>query len=270
MQSTKRATVLAIVTAVGTLGVGFVLRPYVLDWLRLRAAYSNLSHEDQYEREFAIRTLFAEGLNPDETLISLLHDSSEVVRHFAGGQLSRRPVSDEIIEAFLLALENDHHADDLLGAGIHVFYRHAEAAEGPLAERDRRIIDALQPLLTDNSVHVRRNAASVLALFLPRAEELRAPLEQFLTKHSIDVEIHVLREMYRGDPTLHERWLAVLVRGAASGDPNVEAATFYYLKELGPKARDAIPQLVELRESSPRLAPGIDEVLKAINPDFAR
>src|SRR5262245_12179705 len=123
----RRAILVVLLTIILCTIAVLVVRPRFAHWLNVRAAYRNLSHQDESERIEAVRWLVDNGEKPDETLIGLLDDPNEDVRIFAAGELAyRRPVTDRTIDVFLAGLETNPPVEAIEQNAFNLFYRHAE------------------------------------------------------------------------------------------------------------------------------------------------
>ena len=105
--------VVGLTVAVSLAAIVFV-RPSVRQRLEVRSACQDLSNADYDARINAIRRLRSLGEETESELISLLHHLDEGVRIFAASELAHRTqVTDDILEAFLLALEGNQHVAEI-------------------------------------------------------------------------------------------------------------------------------------------------------------
>ena len=164
MSQNKYAVLLVgLMTVVVSLAAIVFVRPHVGRWLEVWSAYRNLSSADYDARIDAIRRLRSLGEKTESELIALLHHSDEGVRDFAAFELARKTrVTDDIIEAFLIALESNQHVAEIGNCAPKLFFRHAEDATGPLTETDRRMIAWLSSEL--NSTNPDRSGPAAWAL----------------------------------------------------------------------------------------------------------
>ena len=141
MSQNKYAILSVGLTVVVSLALIVFVRPRVGPWLEVRSAYRNLSSADDDARIDAIRRLRSLGEETESELIALLHHPDAGVRHFAASELAHKTrVTDDIIEAFLIALESNQHVAEIGYHAPKLFFRHAEDATGPLTETDQRMI----------------------------------------------------------------------------------------------------------------------------------
>ncbi|WP_339908440.1 hypothetical protein [Symmachiella dynata] len=211
------AVLLVGLAVVVSLAVIVFLRPHVDSWLEVSSAYRNLSSTDPNEQDDAIRRLRSLGEETESHLIALLHHSDANVRYFAASELAHKTrVSDNIIEAFLIALENKQHVAEIGDSAPKLFFRHAEKATGPLTETDQRMIAWLKPRLNSNKVDQSGTAAWALAAFVNRDPSLREPLVAYLKKGVFFYKYLVLQEMVDSDPSLRDEYVDVLLSGLGS------------------------------------------------------
>jgi hypothetical protein len=266
--ASRRRAILVVLLAIVLCTIAvLVVRPRMTHWLSVRAAYRNLSHQDESERIDAVRWLVDNGENPDEALIALLNHSDEGVRIFAAAELaSRRPVTDHVVETFLTGLESGSSVDAIEQSAPNLFFRHAQEATGPLTETEQRMIASLRRMLGSRSPYMRRNAAMALAAFLHRDPSLREPLTAFLPAEGITFQYPVARQIARNDPTFRDEYVELLLSGVSSGNAEAERMAVYYLKELQRESEDIMLQLEARRgnASGQNEASRIDRALELI------
>lgn len=264
------AVLLVGLTVVLCLAAIIFLRPHVSLWLESRSAHRNLSSDDYSARLDAVRWLVRHGENPDPELISLLYHPDENVRMFAANELCTRPSTDEIVEAFLVALETGRYANETVGFAAYVFLKHAEGAGGPMTETDRRIVAVLQPVassIKDYSLPDRRSAAIVLAAFADRDPSLHVPLAQYRKNRALIHQLPVVRQLARGDESFREEYVELLLSAFSSFDPACETQAIHYLKELREESQDLIPQLKARQQETtdPVLTSQIDRAFEKLD-----
>mgnify|MGYP002625255069 FL=1 len=179
---------------------------------------------------------------------------------FAANELCTRPATDEIIEAFLVALETGRHANETVGFAAYVFLTHAEGAGGPMKETDRRLVAVLQPVATsirDYALPESRSAATVLAAFAHRDPSLHEPLAKYRQNRALIHQLPVVRHLARGDESFREEYVELLLSAFSSFDPACETQAIHYLKELRDESQELIPQLKARRRET------TDPVLKS-------
>ena len=129
---------------------------------------------------------------------------------------------------------------DLLGDGSAGIRAHAAHALGQLGKAARPATPALVKLVADSDPVVRRNALGALRHIRP-GPQVTVPLFAKLMEH--------------GDPSLRHRAMAVLAEAGEEAMPFLIASlknekTAYWaclvLAEIGPKAKSAVPGLMEL------------------------
>jgi hypothetical protein len=175
------AVLLVGLTVVVSLAAIVFSRPHVGSWLEVSSAYRNLSSTDSDTRIDAIRRLRSLGEETESELIALLHHPDADVRDFAASELAHKTrLSDEIIEAFLIALESNQHVAEIGYHAPKLFFRHAEDATGPLTETDQRMIAWLKPNLNSKNLNRSGDAAWALTAFVNRDPSLREPLAAYL------------------------------------------------------------------------------------------
>lgn len=247
------------------------IHPHVGPWLELRTAYRNLSSDDSDKRIEAVRSLRRLGKNPASELIALLHHRDEGVRYFAAGELAHRNrVTNDVIEAFLTALETGEHVAEIGGSAPHLFFKHAKDATGPLTDSDRRMIDWLKTRMNSTDPQQAGNAAIALAAFMKRDPSLKQPLAAYLKdgpfSPNFNYKYSVLREMASSDPSLREPYIAFLLSSLTSSDPTDQRIALYGLTHLETEPDDLRSRLAALRENTTNaeVVSRIDEVLETL------
>ena len=213
-----KCAILAVgLTLVVSLVAILFIRPHVGPWLAVRSAYRNLSSLDYDARINAISLLRRLGEKTESKLIALLHHPNEGVRNFAASELAHRSrVTDDIIEAFLIALENNQHITEIGHSAPKLFFSHAKASTGPLTKTDRRMITWLTSELNSGNPDRSGTAAWALTAFINRDPSLREPLAAYLKNGAFFYKYIVLREMADIDPAMQDEYVDVLLSGLES------------------------------------------------------
>ncbi len=268
----KYAALLVSLTILGSLAAIALIQPRVGPWLEVRSAYRNLSSADYDERNDAIRRLRRLGKETESELIGLLHHADEGVRRFAAGKLAHRtPVSDDVIEAFLNALEGNHDVAEIGHAAPKLFVRHADSSTGPITKTDRRMLTWLRAELECTDPERSGTAAWALTAFLKRDPSLREQLDAFLKNAGFFHKYLVLREMVDSNPSLRDQYVDVLFSGLASSVHSDRSNALYGLANLKNKPADLGLRLEVLRDraTDSEEISRINQVLKAIGKDTA-
>jgi len=267
----RKTYAILLVGAVLVLSIAAVvcIQPRVGPWLEVRSAYRNLSSDDHDARIDAIRRLRSLGENAEQELISLLHHPDEGVRYFAADQLANGPrVTEDIVEAFLVALESDRHVAEIGGPGCatNLFFKHAKGAAGPLTETDRRMIAWLRRELNSTDPEQSGSAAWALTAFVNRDPSLREPLTAYLKNGTFFYQYLVLREMASSDPSMRDQYVDVLLSGLASSKPADQLNALYGLSNLKNAPDNLRSRLEARREEStdPGEISRIDQALDAL------
>jgi hypothetical protein len=231
----RYAILLIGLTLLISIAAAIVVQPHVGSWLQSRSAFRNLSSADYDARIDAIRQLRSVGENAEPELISLLHHPDEGVRSFAAGELANGPhVAPDIVEAFLVALDEDRHVAEIgaPGCATNLFFKHAKSAAGPLTPTDRRIIAWLRRRLNATDPEQSGSAAWALTGFADRDPSLREPLAAWLKNATFFYQYIALRELASSDPSIRDRYVNVLLSGLASSNPNDQSNALYGLTHL--------------------------------------
>ena len=199
--SEYRYVVLVVgLTVVVSLVASSFIQRYVGSWLEVRTAYRNLSSSDSGLRMEAISLLRRSGEETESELIELLDHPDECVREFAASELAiRTPVTDDIIEAFFVALDSNQHVSEIGRYATLLFFRHAEDATGPLSETDGRMIAWLRVELNTTSLFRSGTAAWALTAFVNRDPSLRELLAEYRKTGTFFCKYNVLRELANRD-----------------------------------------------------------------------
>ena len=263
----KHAVLLVGLMVVVSLAVIVFVRPHMGRWLEAWAAYRNLSSADYDTRIDAIRQLRSLGKETDSELIALLHHPDEGVRRFAASELAHRSgVTDDIIAAFLIALESNQHVAEIGDHAPNLFFRHAEDATGPLTETDRRMIAWLRTDLSSTNPDRSGPAAWALTAFVNRDPSLRETLAAYLTNGSFYYKYVVLRELADSDPSMLDEYVDVLLSGLESSVPADQFNALYGLAHLKNEPDDLRSRLEARREEStdPGEISRIDQALEEL------
>ncbi len=272
MSQNKYAVLLVGLTVVVSLAAIVFVRPHVGPWLEVWSAYRNLSSADYDARIDAIRRLRSLGEETESELIALLHHPDEGVRDFAAFELARKTrVTDDIIEAFLIALESNQHVAEIGNYAPKLFFRHAEDATGPLTETDRRMIAWLRPELNSTNPDRSGPAAWALTAFVNRDPSLREPLAAYLKNGAFFYKYIVLREMADSDPSMRDEYVDVLLSGLGSSVPTDQLNALYGLANLKNEPDDLRSRLEARREEStdPGEISRIDQALEELRKNDA-
>ncbi len=250
--SQKKYAVLPVgLTVVVILAAIVFVRPRVGPWLEVRSAYRNLSSTDYDARIEAIRRLRSLGEETESELIALLHHPDKGVRDFAAVHLANGPrVTEDIIEAFLIALESNRHVAEIGGCAPNLFFKHAEDATGPLTETDRRMIAWLRPELNSTNPDRSGKAAWALTAFVNRDPSLRKPLAGYLKNGAFFYKYLVLRVMADSDPSMRDEYVDVLLGGLGSSVYTDQLNALHGLANLKNEPDDLRSRLEALREES--------------------
>lgn len=247
----KRGVLMVSLTVVVILAAIILVRPRVGPWLELRSAYRNLSSADYDERIDAISRLRRLGKETESELIALLHHPDEGVRNFAASELVHRtPMTNDITEAFLIALESNQHVAEIGHHAPKLFFRHAEDASGPLTATDRRMIAWLRPELKSTNRDLSGTAAWALTAFVNRDLSLQKPLAAYLKNGPFFYKYIVLREMADSDPSMRDAYVDVLLSGLESSVHNDQVNALYGLENLKNEPDDLKSRLEARREES--------------------
>lgn len=251
MSQNKRAVLSVVLTVIVSLAAIVLVRPRVGSWLEVRSAYRNLSSADYDDRIDAIRHLRSLGQETESELIALLHHPDKGVRNFAASELAPRTrVTDDIIEAFLIALEGNQHVAEIGHSAPRLFFRHAEDATGPLTETDRRMIAWLRTELNSTNPDRSGTAAWALTEFVNRDPSLREPLAAYLKNAAFFYKYVVLREMADSDPSMCDEYVGVLLSGLGSSVYNDQLNALHGLANLKNEPADLRSRLEALRVES--------------------
>jgi hypothetical protein len=265
-RSQNRAAVLLVGVTVGvSLAAIVFVRPHVGPWLDVRSAYRNLSSADSDARNDAVRLLHSRGEETRSALMALLHHSNADVRDFAAYSLSHE-TSDEIIEAFLTALENNQHVVEIGNHAPRLFFRHAADAAGPLTRTDRRMIAWLRSELNSPNPDRSGPAAWALTAFVNRDPSLRQSLAAYLKNGVFFYRYLVLREMADSDPSMRDEYVDVLLSGLGSSVFVDRSNALYGLKNWKNDPDELRSRLEARREEStdPGEISRIDQALEAL------
>jgi hypothetical protein len=266
----KSAVLLVALTVVFCLTAIVFVRPHVGPWLEVRRAYWNLSSADSDTRNDAIHLLRSRGEETESELVALLHHSNADVRGFAAYSLSHE-TTDDIIEAFLIALENNRHVAEIGNHAPRLFFRHAEDATGPLTATDRRMIAWLRSALISMDPDRSGAAAWALTAFANRDPSLREPVAAYLKNGPFFYKYLVLREMANSDPSMRDEYVDVLLSGLGSSAHADQANALYGLANLKNESDDARSRLEARRKEStdPGEISRIDQALEVLRKDDA-
>ena len=272
MSQNKYAVLLVGLTVVVSLAAIVFVRPHVGPWLEVWSAYRNLSSADYDARIDAIRRLRSLGEETESELIALLHHPDEGVRYFAASELAHKTrVTDDIIEAFLIALESNQHVAEIGNSAPTLFVRHAEDATGPLTETDRRMIAWLSSELNSTNPDRSGPAAWALTAFVNRDPSLREPLAAYLKNGAFFYKYIVLREMTDSDPSMRDEYVDVLLSGLRSSVYSDQLNALYGLANLKNEPDDLRSRLEARREEStdPGEISRIDQALEELRKNDA-
>lgn len=264
--SQNQCAVLLVGLTVGvSLAAIFFVRPHVGPWLDVRSASRSLSSADSDARNDAIRLLRSRGEESERALIALLHHSNTDVRDFAAYSLSHE-TTDEVIEAFLTALENNQHVAEIGSHAPRLFFTHAEGAAGPLTRTDRRMIAWLRSELNSTNPDRSGTAAWALTAFANRDPSLREPLTAYLKNGVFLYRYLVLREMAHSDPSMRDQYVDVLLSGLGSAVPVDRSNALYGLANWNYEPDDLRARLEARREGStdPGEISRIDQALEEL------
>lgn len=271
-RNTYAVLLIGLTVALGIAAI-FCLRPHVAHWLEVRSAYGNLSSADYDARIDAIRRLRMLGEETESELISLLHHRDASVRRFAAAELAHRTrLTDDVLEAFLSALESNQHAAEIGGSAPKLFLRHAEESTGPLTETDRRMIGWLKSELDSTIAEQSGTAAWTLTAFVTRDPSLKEPLAAYLkigaNSPTSNHKFLVLREMASRDPSMRDQYLEVLLSGLGSSDVVAQGNALWGLANLKNAPDNLRSRLEARREEStdPGEISRINEALESL-PD---
>jgi hypothetical protein len=267
MSRSRYAILLVGLTLLFSIAAVVFIQPRVGPWLEIRSAYRNLSNEDYDSRIDAIRRLRSVGENAERELIALLHHPDEGVRSFAADHLANGPrVTEDIVEAFLVALESDRHVAEIGGSAPNLFFKHAQGATGPLTETDRRMIAWLRSELNSTNPDQSGAAAWALTVFATRDPSLREPLAAYVKNGTFFYKYLVLREMASSDRSMNDQYVDVLLGGLASSVPTDQLNALYGLSHLKNEPANLRSRLDARREEStdPGEISRIDQALEAI------
>ena len=272
MSQNKRAVLSVVLTVIVSLAAIVLVRPRVGSWLEVRSAYRNLSSADYDDRIDAIRHLRSLGQETESELIALLHHPDKDVRNFAASELAYRTrVTDDIIEAFLIALEGNQHVAEIGHSAPRLFFRHAEDATGPLTETDRRMIAWLRTELNSTNPDRSGTAAWALTEFVNRDPSLREPLAAYWKNAAFFYKYVVLREMADSDPSMCDEYVDVLLSGLGSSVYNDQLNALHGLANLKNEPADLRSRLEDRREEStdPGEISRIDQALEELRKNDA-
>jgi hypothetical protein len=266
----KYAVLLAGLAVVVCLTAIVFVRPHVGPWLEVRWAYRNLSSADSDRRHDAIHLLRSRGEETESALIALLHHSNTGVRDFAAYSLSHE-TTDDVSEAFLIALESNQHVAEIGNHAPRLFFRHAEGATGPMTKTDRRMIAWLRSELNSTNPDRSGSAAWALTAFVNRDPSLREPVAVYLKKGAFFYKYLVLREMADSDPSMRDEYVDVLLSGLGSSVHSDQANALYGLENLKNAPDDLRSRLDARRKEStdPGEISRIDEALKVLRKNDA-
>ncbi len=261
-----------LTVVVSLAGIVFV-RPHVGRWLEVRSAYRNLSSADSDARINAVGRLRSLGEETESELIALLHHPDEGVRRFASGELAHRtPVTDDLIEAFLIALESNRNVAEIGHDAPSLFFRHAKDVNGPLTETDRRMLAWLRPELKSRNPDRSGPAAFALTAFVKRDPSLRKPLAAYLKYAAFFYKYIVLREMSESDPSTRGEYVDVLFSGIGSPVHSDQVNAIYGLANLKNEPDDLRSRIEARRDEStdPGEISRIDQVLEELRKHDAQ
>lgn len=273
MSQNKKAVLLVGLTVVVSLALIVFVRPRVGPWLEVRLAYRNLASADYDERINAIHRLRKLGEETESELIALLHHQDEGVRRFAASELAHRtPVTDAVIEAFLIAFESNQHVAEIGDSAPKLFVRHAEDATGPLTKTDQRMIAWLNSELNATNPDRSGSAAWALTAFVNRDPSLREPLAAYLKNAAFFYRYIVLREMADSDPSMHDAYVDVLLSGLGSSVFADQSNALHGLANLKYEPEDLRSRLEARREAStdPGEISRIDQALEKLRKNDAQ
>lgn len=255
-------------TAVVCLTAIVFVRSHVGPWLEVRRAYRGLSSADSDARNDAIHLLRSRGEETKSALIALLHHSDADVRGFAAYSLSHE-ATDDIIEAFLVALESNQRAAEIGNHAPRLFFRHAEDATGPLTKTDRRMITWLRSELNSTNPDRSGPAAWALTAFMDRDPSLREPVAAYSKNAAFFYKYLVLREMADSDPSMRGEYVDVLLSGLGSSVDQSNA--LYGLANLKNEPDDVRSRLEARRKEStdPGEVSRIDQALQVLRKNDA-
>lgn len=248
--STYAILLVGLAVALSASTIVFV-RPYLTEWYKLRWAYARLTSTDPDERIDAIRQLQMHGEETEDELIALLDHSSGDIRSFAAIELAQKaPLSDDVIEAFLNALQNNQHVVEIGPAAPALFYRHGNETDAPLTETDRRIIAWLSSELNSSNSDQRGSAAWGLTAFMDREPTIKHLLLAHGENAPFFYKYIVYREMVKHDPLLRDEYVDLLLIGLKSSVDTDQSNAFYGLTNLQNPPGDLKSRLETLREQS--------------------
>lgn len=186
-------------------------------------------------------------------------------------QALRTRVTDDIIEAFLIALESNQHVAEIGIYAPKLFFRHAEDATGPLTETDRRMIAWLRPKLNSTNPDRSGSAAWALTAFVNRDPSLREPLAAYLKNGAFFYKYLMLREMADSDPSMRDEYVDVLLSGLGSSVHTDQLNALYGLANLKNEPDDLRSRLEARREEStdPGEISRIDQALEELRKNDA-
>jgi hypothetical protein len=258
-----------LTVAVCLMAIVFV-RPHVGPWLEVRLAYRNLSSTNSDTRNDAIHLLRSRGKETESALIALLHHSCTGVRDFAAYSLSHE-TTDDIIEAFLIALESNQHVAEIGNHAPRLFFRHAEDSTGPMTETDRRMIAWLRSELNSTNPDRSGSAAWALTAFVNRDPSLRKSVAAYLKNGAFFYKYLVLREMADSDPSMRDEYVNVLLSGLGSSVHTDQLNALYGLANLQNESDDVRSRLASRRKESTDLGEisRIDQALEVLRKNDA-
>ena len=263
----KRAFLaVGLTIAISLVAIIFV-RPRVGPWLEVRWAYRDLSNPKSSTRTDAINRLRNDAQGTKNELLALLHHSDKGVRHFAASELAHRTsVADDIIDAFLTALESNRHVAEIGHSAPGLFVRYAEDATGPLTRTDRRMIAWLKTELNSTVPRQSGSAAWAMTAFAVRDPSIRGPLAGYLKNGTYFYKYAVLRRLVDDDPSMRDQYVELLLSGLKSPDQNDQANAMSGLRQLKDKPDDLNSRLAAIRKEStdPAVVARIEQVLEEL------
>jgi hypothetical protein len=254
-------------TVVVSLVASSFIQRYVGSWLEMRTAYRNLSSSDYGQRMESISLLRRSGEETESELIALLHHPDEGVRDFAASELAMRtPVTDDIVEAFFVALDNNQHVSEIGRFAPALFSRHSENVTGSLSDTERRMIAWLKAELNSTNPDLSGHAAWGLTAFVNRDPSLREPLAAYLKTGTFFYRYLTLRELVNRDPSMTDEYIELLFSGLGSSNSADQGNAVYGLTHLKSEPSDLRSRLEARRTEStdPAEISKIDETLETL------
>ncbi len=252
--------------------VGWRLYPSIYDiydgW-KQQSLIRELADSDSQIREKAVSQLQDRGEDLMLHLVDLLDHTDANVRAFAANEtIWRQPKPQEAIKP-LVRLLNDEN-EQVRWSAAYALGDFGLYASPDLTDEEETAVEALCMSLSDREERVREACVYALVEFGAKSARTKPAILTALGDEDMSVRLEAASGLLTIDSQYEARAVSVLVQGLSAKNAEDRRRAVYYLGNLGPRARFAVPALVDtLGDTDREIGNAAAGALADIGPDAA-